>query len=825
MAATSEVQSAEASANGETKANDAAEPTGTTESNDVSPAPTEAIFYGALDRFAQFFVKPLFLESSLEREMQSVNSENNGNLQSDRWRLSKLTGSLCNPEHPINRFTTGNLKTLYEDPIAKGIDVRQRFIDFYEQNYSANRMKLVVLGRESLDELQSWVVELFSGIENKNLMENRWDNVPLVGEDGEYLTVYAKPIKDSRKLTLMFPYPDEDELYDTDPGHYISHLLGHEGEGSLLSYLKKNGWADDLSCGSYTTCPGSGTFTVSVALTEVGLKKTEEIVEATFQYIGLLNEVPPQEEVFHELQSTGQLSFRFKQQEEPYEFTRDLADSMQLGFPRERIISTSYLMRRFDPAAIKEGLTYLRPDNARITITSQHSGKEWTHKEKWYGTEYTTEKWSPSFRKVLETAVASTSATRPKELHLPRPNEFIPTRLEVMKKDILVPAKEPKLLRRDDHLRLWYKKDDQYWVPKAQITVILHSPIPTVDSHHSVIGDIFTALVDDSLTEYAYEANLAGLYHKLSNGYDSLILQLSGFNDKILVLLEKVLDTVRNGTYNEQRFRDILEASIRHAKNTRFADLHMQPRQFRSYLTTDRTYLSEQRVEALEKLTMEDIKSFIPELLRAVRIEILAVGNLTKEDARKAASLCETILKPQGLPQGRLPTQRVVILPPGSNYVYQRPVDDPENINNCLEQCIWTGSNEDFASAATSRLTAAILKEPFYDQLRTAEQLGYVVQSGYGTPWPNSNHFILLRVQSVRPVDYLESRIEVFLTRLGDFIRDLDDSKFEKHKAGLCNQILEKPKTIYEESDEFLGALYSGDYHFEKGTFHSTILW
>ena len=40
---------------------------------------------------------------------------------------------------------------------------------FYQEHYSANLCKLVVLGRESLDELQQMVQELFSAVENRHL--------------------------------------------------------------------------------------------------------------------------------------------------------------------------------------------------------------------------------------------------------------------------------------------------------------------------------------------------------------------------------------------------------------------------------------------------------------------------------------------------------------------------------------------------------------------------------------------------------------------------------------------------------------------------------
>lgn len=43
-------------------------------------------FSGAIDRFAQFFIEPLFTESATERELKAVDSENSKNKQNDFWR-------------------------------------------------------------------------------------------------------------------------------------------------------------------------------------------------------------------------------------------------------------------------------------------------------------------------------------------------------------------------------------------------------------------------------------------------------------------------------------------------------------------------------------------------------------------------------------------------------------------------------------------------------------------------------------------------------------------------------------------------------------------
>ncbi|PPD66691.1 hypothetical protein GOBAR_DD36432 [Gossypium barbadense] len=57
----------------------------------------------------------------------------------------------------------GNKKSLV-DAIEKGIDLRKQILELYNDYYHGGLMKLVVIGGESLDVLQHWVVELFSDV-------------------------------------------------------------------------------------------------------------------------------------------------------------------------------------------------------------------------------------------------------------------------------------------------------------------------------------------------------------------------------------------------------------------------------------------------------------------------------------------------------------------------------------------------------------------------------------------------------------------------------------------------------------------------------------
>jgi insulysin len=76
---------------------------------------------------------------------------------------------------------------------------------------------------------------------------------------------------DSRQLDITFPFLDEELLFRSHPSAYASHLIGHEGPGSLLAYLKKKAWANGLSAGNTSVCSGSAFFHINIKCTEEGL--------------------------------------------------------------------------------------------------------------------------------------------------------------------------------------------------------------------------------------------------------------------------------------------------------------------------------------------------------------------------------------------------------------------------------------------------------------------------------------------------------------------------------------------------------------------------
>jgi nardilysin len=90
----------------------------------------------ALDIFAQFFIAPLMLESSIERELQAIESEFQLVKNSDNTRAQQLMSHTCGRapyEHPVAKFGWGNYRSLKEIPERHGHDPLKMMREFYDK--------------------------------------------------------------------------------------------------------------------------------------------------------------------------------------------------------------------------------------------------------------------------------------------------------------------------------------------------------------------------------------------------------------------------------------------------------------------------------------------------------------------------------------------------------------------------------------------------------------------------------------------------------------------------------------------------------------------
>ncbi|MBP6382806.1 MAG: insulinase family protein [Pseudomonadales bacterium] len=744
----------------------------------------------ALDRFAQFFVAPLFNREYVEREMNAVDSEYKLGLKDDARREYDVLRELVRPEHPLGSLAVGNLSTLGEGES----DIREDLLAFYATHYSANLMTLVVLGRESLDELQAMVDTRFGAVADRSAAE--LTQVPSMFAPGTLpLEVRIRPEQEQRELTLLFPLPSARAHYAAKPLEYIGDLLGHEGPGSALSLLKARGWAESLSAGAGLDLYGEDAFQLSLQLTAEGVAHYRDIVALLFRAIGQLQEGGVEEWRFREQTRLGDLAFRFREKGSPTGAVIGLSNALQ-DYPVAEALRGPYLFRDYEPALIREYLGYLRPDNLLLTLS--HRDVQTDRESRWFGTPY-------AVQKLDAGELARQAGAADGGLALPAPNEFIPERVAL--KSPQDKSGRPALLADEPGYRLWHLQDAAYPVPKAAIYLQLLSAAANDNARDAALAALQARLVTDTLNEYAYPASLAGLQYSVESGARGLTVKIAGYDDKQRVLLDKVLQTLPRGRFAPDRFEGIKTEMLRDWANSakRRPFLQLVDEMRASMLV--RSYRDEELRAALESAGPDELERFVRDLFARGTLEILVHGNFSADEARGIARLAHDALGAES-PDALAPVE-VVQLDPGA-LVRGISVDHPDSA--LLMYVQGTGSSE--AERARVALTAQILGASFFNELRTERQLGYVA---FAQSYPlHRVPGLVFAVQSpVAAPGVLAQEFEGFLQRQAAAAQTLDEASFARHRQALVDRLRESPKSLGERSERLWADAMLGAYGFD----------
>ncbi|KAJ1297238.1 hypothetical protein BS78_01G362300 [Paspalum vaginatum] len=769
---------------------------------------------GALDRFSQFFVSPLVKAEAMDREILAVDSEFNQVLQSDSCRLYQLQSHTCSEGHPLNRFTWGNKKSLV-DAMGSGINLREEILQMYMRNYHGGAMKLVIIGGESLDTLEGWTVDLFSKVKAGPLLDIGPKTDMPFWKSGKLYRLEA--VRDLHSLFLSWTLPCLHKEYMKKPEDYLAHLLGHEGKGSLLYFLKAKGWASSLSAGVGSSGSQRSSyayiFEMTIHLTDSGLKNVFEVVGAIYQYIKLLKQSEPQEWIFKELQDIGYMEFRFAEEQPPDDYAVDLAENM-LFYSEKHIVCGEYIYEDWDPELVKHALSFFNPDNMRVDILSKSFDKQSQaiQCEPWFGSQYIEEDIPLSLIESWRNPVQIDA-----NLHLPRKNEFIPGDFTL--RNANSPRQSdgnPQCVVDEPFMKLWYKMDMTFNVPRANTYFLISVRDGCSSLENSVLTELFANLLKDELNEVLYQAYVAKLETSISVVASKLEIKLYGYNDKLPILLSNILSTFRSFSPKTDRFEVIKEDMERAYKNT-----NMKPMSHSTYLRLqvlrEVFWDVDEKLEVLMKLTFTDLVAFVPKIVSQLHIEGLCHGNLSEEEAINISKIFHNTLSAQTLPEEARHGERIICIPNGANFVRSVRVKNDLEENSVVE--VYFPIEQDVGNEATrlraiTDLFSSIIEEPCFDQLRTKEQLGYTVGSSPRMTYRLLAYCFQVMSSKYSPV-YLQSRIDNFIDGLSALLDKLDEETFEHHRSGLIADKLEKDPSLSYQTGDYWSQIVDKRYMFD----------
>jgi secreted Zn-dependent insulinase-like peptidase len=215
------------------------------------------------------------------------------------------------------------------------------------------------------------------------------------------------------------------------------------------------------------------------------------------------------------------------------------------------------------------------------------------------------------------------------------------------------------------------------------------------------------------------------------------------------------------------------------------------------------------QAKAIADINMTDLQQFSSQLLGELDVEILASGNLHPE------TLDRFIKQLQVLNYKPLTNHYKIAKLQQYDISRSMAIDHEDTV---LIQYI-QADTDTLAERAVSGLLAQMISAPFYNELRTQQQLGYVV-SAFSLPINKVPGICMIAQSPVASEHELKKEFIDFNKRFKQQIDNLSLAELQRHKRALLVDIEKAPDNLSEYNTRHLKSLSLGFYGFD---FHSQL--
>lgn len=746
----------------------------------------------ALDRFADFFKAPKLYPEYTDKEKNAVNAEWSMRREMDFFGQYNLSRSMMG-SHPANRFLIGNLETLGD---KAGSKLHPETVAFYNQYYSANIMKAVLLSNLPLAEMEQLAVKHFASIENKNIAKPEVDATPdfskMAGKRIHYV-----PNQDVKQLRLDFTIANNSDQFAVKPNEFITYLLGSEMPGTPAQQLKAMGLISKLNASATPDLYGNyGSLSIDIDLTDAGMQNREGIVATVMQYIELVKQQGVDSKYFSEIQTSLNNQFRFLEKGDEFGYVSNLADAMQ-KVPARNAINAPFYYQRFDATAIQDVLAQLTPQRLRIWyISKQEPHDSSLH---FYDGKY-------KIADISHEEQQSWEKTPQLALNLPEVNRLLPENFALKAPQA---QDKPELVVQQHNISAWlYPSQAFASQPRGVVEIFINSKAPQQKVKAKVALALWRDLYNLQQSALATEADIAGMQLRLNDG-NGLALSVAGFTDKQPQLLQQALAGLNINT-DEQGFAQAKDRFIRGVQNQSKQFPFQQAFLAYNSLVRSGNYDADALVAAAQSLTLAELNSIAAELLANNQLRIFAFGNYDKAAVEQVVN---TVAAALPKPRSEQPYSRTAFWQPtpGQTLVVQKDID----VADVALVDVHVHAEASYTQLARATVLRSHFSNIAFDKLRTEEQLAYAV-GGTSMQLEDYVGFAMYIQTPVKGVADMQARFDSFKQQYALELDKLSEDDFGKLKASTLITLKEPAKNLRDEVGPLINDWYREKFSFDS---------
>jgi protease-3 len=735
-----------------------------------------------LERLADALTHPKFDSQLADKERHSVHQEACGHRTEDSWRIFQINKETLNPRHPFARFSTGNLETLADKLNNSLLQTVQHFHKYY---YSANIMVAVIYSNQPLAALAHLAAESYGRIPNhKTVVKSITTPLATIKEQG--VAIHYVPAKVYNALQVDFVItPDQQDSLHSKTNFYLDSLITARGEGTLAEWLQQQGLANNISVSYHAKMAGNaGLFSIHIDPTEAGVAQQDLILAALFRYLDLIKMQGVQRRYFDQMAQQLVMNSHYSAAQRNLNYVASLTNNL-LEYPIEQVLIANNQVDSYRPSFIRWRLSKMIPQQARIWFISPQEA----HDKSAYFLE------APYQIKPLSRQQIAEWQRLGKELtfKLPTINPYLPTDFSLMPVKRVRP-RTPQLVLQAAGVRAWLLPSHHFKEqPMVDITLALRNPNAFSTPRDQVLFVLLDRLMDLQTRSLTAQASDAGVYLSAFED-EGVIIKAQGFRQQLPHLVLQFVKACQHITVGETQLAEVKQRLIQQWDSR----LKQAPDEQANRTISEINWINygslDQRRTLLAEIGLKEVLSYRDRLLKQATLDILAIGDLSAAQLR---DLAQTVQKELTIRKQPHSDNLVIVIDRPTHALFNKSV----TVEGHALAALYIPSGYDkFSSQANAYLLSNLLGTWFFDQLRTQEQLGYIVS--VGTSYVGGKTGLQFTVQSNGHTPaQLYQRYQAFYQQAWQQLQKLKEPReFAHYQRGLLKQLQHEPSSLGDEA-------------------------
>lgn len=317
-------------------------------------------------------------------------------------------------------------------------------------------------------------------------------------------------------------------------------------------------------------------------------------------------------------------------------------------------------------------------------------------------------------------------------------------------------------------------------MPRAMVSLRVLSQVANQSVRSRLLTKLYRLCLNEKINEWKYEVGTAGIGIDVDDIDGGLKLKMDGYSQHLPAVLRDLVQRLPNIDIEPKTFASLKEALARDLESAEFEPAYRRSMYEISNFMDPLSFHRKQYPAILKAITLDDVKKFAADFRKKTALVGVGFGNIKSSELKAVLDGIHGQLGSQKLARADWPLPRTLKIEKGKKLALLGAT--PTNNNGFAS--ISLINDRSARIEALMGLAEAHFGASFYTELRTQQQLGYIVAAQSFETWQTQGLLFLIQ-SSTHELGDVAKKVKNWKDQSVKSLASLDEKTFEEYKSAL----------------------------------------